>query len=77
MKTLTQPQRTLLDKILLYKYVKNNTGIFTYDDMKNICDFKSFDTTFNALLNMGYLQHFATNDFSNKFILSNPNNKTK
>jgi hypothetical protein len=70
MKTLTQPQKTLLEKIKMYKYVKNSTGIFSYDDMKQICDFKTFDSSFNALLSMGYLKHFATNDFNNKFILT-------
>ena len=69
MKPLTETQKELLEKIKLYKYVKNNNGVFSYDDMKKICDFKSFDSTFNALLNKGYLCHFATNDFSNKFIL--------
>jgi hypothetical protein len=70
MKTLSGPQKMLLDKINLYKYVGNYTGIFKYDDMKKLCEFKSFDSTFNALLDKGYLKHFATNDFSNKFILS-------
>jgi hypothetical protein len=70
MKTLSGPQKMLLDKINLYKYVGNYTGIFKYDDMKKLCEFKSFDSTFNALLSKGYLKHFATNDFSNKFILS-------
>jgi len=70
MKSITPKQQELLEKIKLYKYVKNSNGIFTYDDMKKICDFKSFDSSFNALLNAGYLQHFATNDFSNKYILT-------
>ena len=67
---LTDAQKTLLEKIVLYKYVKNNTGVFLYDDMKNICEFKSFDQTFNALLNKGVLRRIETNDFSNKFKLN-------
>ena len=70
MKNLSENQKILLEKLKLYKFIKNSTGIFTFDDMKNICEFKNFDSTFNALLNKGYLKHFATNDFSNKFILS-------
>jgi hypothetical protein len=69
-KNLTDPQKQLLNKIMLYKYVKNNTGIFLYEDMKNICEFKSFDSTFNALLNKGILRRIETNDFSNKFKLN-------
>jgi hypothetical protein len=70
MKKITETQKELLKKIQLYKYIKNNTGIFGYDEMKQICNFKTFDATFNALLNKGYLKHFATNDFNNKFILT-------
>jgi hypothetical protein len=74
MKKLTEPQETLLEKINLYKYIKNNTGIFSYDDMKKICDFRSFDGSFNALLDKGYLKHFITTDNStNKFILTKIN----
>lgn len=72
-KKLTLSQKELLEKIYLYKYVKNTTGVFKYDDMKAICEFNSFDSSFNALLNKGYLKHFATNDFSNKFILTYKN----
>ena len=50
MENLTKPQKILIEKINLYKYIKNNNGIFSYDDMKTICDFKSFDGSFNALL---------------------------
>jgi hypothetical protein len=71
MENLTQSQRILIEKINLYKYIKNSNGIFSYDDMKKICDFKSFDGSFNALLNKGYLKHFiTTDDFANKFILT-------
>jgi len=70
MKKITETQKELLKKIQLYKYIKNNNGIFNYNDMKQICNFKTFDNTFNALLNKGYLKHFATNDFNNKFILT-------
>ena len=68
MKTLTEPQKILLEKIKLYKYVKNSTGIFLYDDMKAVCDFKSFDGTFNALLHKGYVKHFSTMADQNTFI---------
>ena len=70
MKKLTSTQKGLLKKLYLYKYVKNSTGVFKYDDIKAVCEFKSFDNTFNALLFKGYLKHFASNDFSNKFILT-------
>jgi len=69
MKNLTVAQNQLLEKIKLYKYVKNSTGIFAYDDIKTLCEFKTFDSTFNALLNKGYLKRIKTNDFSNKFEL--------
>ena len=69
-KQLTEPQKTLFDKILLFKYVKNSSGIFEYDDMKKMCCFKTFDSTFNSLLSKGYLHYFTTNDFSNKFIIT-------
>ena len=56
MRKLTDPQKKLLELLKLYKYVKNSDGVFQYDHMKNICDFKSFDGTFNALLNKGIVQ---------------------
>jgi len=46
---------------------------FKYDNAKNACfneGLKSFENSFNSLLHKGYFKHFATNDFSNKFILS-------
>ena len=68
MKKITGPQEELLENINLYKFKKNNTGVFTYDDMKKICDFRSFDASFSALVFKGYLKSFATDDFTNKFI---------
>ena len=38
-KKTTQSQKDLLDKLYLYKYVKNSNGVFEYNDMKNVCDF--------------------------------------
>jgi hypothetical protein len=67
---LTESQKILLEKIKLYKYIKNNNGIFKYDDMKKMCNYKTFDSSFNALLRKGHLKHFiTTNNFDNKFIL--------
>ena len=57
MRKLTDPQKKLLELLKLYKYVKNSDGVFQYDHMKNICDFKSFDGTFNALVNIGIVQY--------------------
>ena len=49
-----------------------NNGILppTFDQLKNKSNFKSFDSTFNAILMRGYIDHYPTNDFSNRFILN-------
>ena len=69
-KKLTDTQKQLLKKIELYKYIKNNNGIFSFDNMKQICNFKSFDSTFNALLNKGYIKRQITNNFENNYYIN-------
>lgn len=38
-----------------------------YDILKSLCNVKSFDSTFNALLNKGYFKAYPTNDYTNQF----------
>tara|TARA_R110000823_G_scaffold89449_1_gene198346 strand:+ start:9417 stop:9629 length:213 start_codon:yes stop_codon:yes gene_type:complete len=70
MRKLTPTQKELLEKLNLYKYVKNTTGSFERDHIKALCEFKTFDSTFNALFNKGYLKRDSTDINKNKFILS-------
>lgn len=65
LKKITPIQKRLLEHIDL---LKDKTEIFEYDDMKklSIKKFKSFDSTFNALLHKGYVKRFIA--AGNKFI---------
>lgn len=67
---LTETQKQLL-KIVDAKTFEHETNIFKYDYLKAICFFKSFDSSFNALLREGYFTPIQTNDFSNTFKRTN------
>jgi len=40
----------------------------TFESLKRLCNVRSFDQSFNALLMKGYFSHVRTTDNSNKFI---------
>jgi hypothetical protein len=63
---LTEVQTNLLNKVKLY--IGKNSPM-AYDRLKILCEFKSFDSTFNVLLNKGYVKNHKTNDFTNQFKL--------
>ncbi len=44
-----------------------------YDILKSLCNVKSFDSSFNALLNKGYFKPYPTNDYSNQFTRTEKN----
>lgn len=67
---LTETQRELL-KVIDKKTFEHETNVFKYDYLKVICSFKSFDSSFNALLKQGYFVAVPTNDFSNQFKRTN------
>ena len=65
MKALTKTQQNLLkvlNEIMQGKEMK-------YDDIKRKVNFRSFDATFNALYNKGYIERIVENNYDNKFIL--------
>ena len=65
MKALTKTQKNLLkvlNEIMQSKEMK-------YDDIKIKVNFRSFDATFNALYNKGYIARIVENNYDNKFIL--------
>lgn len=67
MKKLTGAQEALLKE--LHKYMSANNPM-KYDTLKAICECKTFDSTFNALLEKGRVERVETNDFSNQFRLA-------
>ena len=65
-KKLTPVQEVLL--LTLSKYISTEKAL-PYNNLKNLCEFKSFDGTFNALLFKGYLTSVPSDDYSNKYKL--------
>jgi len=61
---MTDTQKTLLEISSLY--TSPNCPI-KYDILKSLCNVKSFDSSFNALLRKGYFEPVKTNDFTNQF----------
>lgn len=61
---MTTTQKKLLEVASLY--TSQNCPI-KYDTLKSLCNVKSFDGSFNALLKAGYFEAVKTNDFSNQF----------
>ena len=67
MKKLTAAQTELLTRLKLYL---GKDEPKPYDNLKNLCEFKSFDTSFNALLEKGHVKRHPTTDYSNQFKIS-------
>lgn len=63
---LTKTQAELLDIIseLIYEHP------VPLDDIKRLSNFKSFDSSFNALYEKGWVERVKTNDFTNQFKLA-------
>lgn len=63
---LTPTQETLLQ--VCKQYTGPNNPI-KYDTLKSLCleHVKSFDGSFNALIDKGYFERVETNDYSNQF----------
>lgn len=66
-KKLTPVQQELLT--VLKQYIGQNTPM-AYNKLKVLCEFKSFESSFNALLFNGYVVAHKTDDFSNQFKLA-------
>ena len=64
-KKLTLVQGTLLDKLSAY-ISKNKYTAVDYQVLKSLCKTKSFDASFNALLNKNYLNRLEN---ENKYYL--------
>jgi hypothetical protein len=65
---LTTTQKELL------KITNNYTSVkcpIRYDILKSLCNVKSFDSSFNALLRAGYFEAHPTSDYSNQFKRTN------
>ena len=65
-KKLTEDQKKLLKIVSNYIGYKNH---MPYDMLKSLSNFKTFDKSFNALYNKGYVVRHKTNDYSNRFKL--------
>lgn len=63
---LTRAQEFLLNQ--LGEYISKDHSL-PYDSLKAYCG-GSFDGTFNALLEKGYVERVKTDDFSNQFKLT-------
>lgn len=64
---MTPTQKNLYS--ILQKYMTTVSPMH-YDKLKNLCEFKTFDATFNALLNKGYVKRFKEGDGKNTYILT-------
>ncbi len=71
MKKLTTTQTELYNKLKLYM---TTTEPMHYDKLKNLCEFKTFDSTFNALLNNGYVKRFKEGNGENTYLIIKPIN---
>ena len=69
MRKLTTTQQELLDEMKKFLSTWSQNNGLPYDTIKGLCDCKSFDSSFNALLDKGYIERVHTDDFSNKFKL--------
>jgi len=63
---LTAPQSDLFE--ILKKHMSTDKAMH-FDALKKLSDFKSFDTTFNALLDKGYVTRFKEGDGNNTYVL--------
>ena len=66
-KKLTSTQNNLY--IILLKYM-NYTSPMEYDNLKKLSEFKTFDSTFNALLHKGWIKRYKEGDGQNTYILT-------
>lgn len=65
---MTKTQNNLLN-ILIPIFRDNQNRIpLTYEELKTKANFKSFESSFNALHSQGYIVRYDTNDFRNRFI---------
>jgi hypothetical protein len=64
---MTQTQINLYNILLLYMTTKSP---MLYDSLKALTEFKTFDSTFNALLNKGYVKRFKEGNGVNDYILT-------
>ena len=67
MRKLTEVQTNLLNKI---KTFLSEGESMPYENIKNLAEFKSFDSSFNALIFKGWVVPQKNNDFSNRFKLA-------
>jgi len=67
MKKLTTTQETLLEEL---KRFISDTWSLKYDTLKVVSNCKSFDSTFNALLEKGYVRREPSDNFDNRFKLT-------
>ena len=67
MKTLTDAQSNLLNKLNLYMTSK---APMHYDRLKILCEFKSFDSTFNALYKKGYVKRYKEGNGENTYVIN-------
>lgn len=67
MKTLTDTQNELYTLLKMYM---TTVQPMHYDRLKNLCEFKTFDSTFNALLSKGYIKRYNEGDGDNTYILA-------
>jgi len=63
---LTVTQELLLDQLKVY--ISTNNGL-PYNTLKSLCG-GSFDKSFNAILEKGWVERVETNDYSNQFKLT-------
>lgn len=66
MRKLTTTQENLLKEL---KEIYAPGSALKYDTLKILCECKSFDATFNALLEKGYVERVPSDDFSNRYKL--------
>ena len=66
-KKLTKTQKELLKTVS--NYIGTNNPM-PYDLLKKLSEFKSFDSSFNVLVNNGYVIRHITDDYSNQFKLN-------
>ena len=65
LKKINETQNKLLS--VLKNHISNKESK-TYSELKNLCDFRSFDGSFNVLLNKGYVIRDTSKE-SNSFLL--------
>ena len=66
MKTLTLAQSKLYT--ILLEYMTTSSPMH-YDNLKALSEFKTFDSTFNALLSKGHVKRFKEGNGENTYII--------